>query len=41
MERLKVEQSCPFCGQFIAIAVDEGTPERERHVPRTAPTRLE
>lgn len=30
MERLKIEQSCPFCGQFIAITVDEYTPERER-----------
>lgn len=30
MERLRIEQACPFCGQFIAISVDEYTPEEER-----------
>ena len=27
---LRVEQACPFCGQLIAIGIDEGTPEEER-----------
>jgi hypothetical protein len=28
--KLSVEQACPFCGQFIAIGIDEDTPEEER-----------
>lgn len=27
--KLSIEQACPFCGQFIAIGVDEDTPEEE------------
>ena len=30
MNRATVEQACPYCGQFIAISVDEYTPEHER-----------
>ena len=32
MNRVTVEQACPYCGQFIAISVDEYTPEPEREV---------
>lgn len=28
--KLSIEQACPFCGQFIAIGIDEDTPEEER-----------
>lgn len=27
---IRVEQACPFCGQFIAIRVNEGMTEQER-----------
>lgn len=27
---ISVEQACPFCGQFIAIRVNEGMTEQER-----------
>lgn len=27
---LSIEQACPFCGQFIAIRVNEDTPQEER-----------
>lgn len=27
---ISVEQACPFCGQFIAIRIDEGMPGEER-----------
>lgn len=30
MNQISVKQACPYCGQFIAIRVDEGMPEQER-----------
>lgn len=30
MTYIDTEQACPFCGQFMVIRVDEGTPEHER-----------
>lgn len=28
--KISVDQACPFCGQFIAIKIDEGMMEQER-----------
>ncbi len=28
--KISTEQACPFCGQFIAIGIDEDTPQSER-----------
>lgn len=30
MMKLSVEHACPFCGQFVAIRIDEDTPLIER-----------
>lgn len=30
MKKISIEQACPFCGQFIAISIDEDTPLIDR-----------
>lgn len=28
--KISIDQACPFCGQFVAIHIDEATPPEER-----------